>query len=89
VILVGDHAHATPYDVEQLAGPQQEVGILGPPESLVADGERLLNEDAVGVYRGNQCRNQRAVEVVGHHDRREAPARESKGRLVLGLCYSS
>jgi hypothetical protein len=73
------------YGIEQLARPQQEVRILGQPETLVADGKRLVDKDAGGVHRRNECRHQWTVEIVRHHYTSEAPALKSKGSFVLEI----
>src|SRR5207249_12101205 len=61
-VLVGDDPQRSPDGVEEFAGPQEEVGVLGAAEALVADGERLVQEDVAGADGGHDVIEDRPME---------------------------
>src|SRR5438094_601922 len=53
---------------EQFAGPQQEIGVAGTAEPLVADHEGLVEDNPAARERRAERREQWAVQVIGHDD---------------------
>jgi predicted amidohydrolase len=78
--FVGHHRQAArARHVEQLAIAQQEGGVARLAEALVAGHERLVEQHAAGLERGQQGGPQRPVQVVGDDHGAEAPAGQRPG----------
>lgn len=57
------------HEALELAGQQEERGIAWMPAFALADGERLVKQDAAGHERAHDGREQRPVQVVEDEDR--------------------
>src|SRR5580704_5109768 len=75
---------------EQFAGPQQEIGVVRPPQPFVAGGKGLVDQDALRGERLADRREQRAIEVIGYNDRVIAAAQRPRAaRLQIDLPYDA
>src|SRR6185312_16858107 len=63
-LLEGDDGEAIAERREQLTGPQQEIGVGGTAEALVAEHEGLIDQHALRGQRRCQMRQHRAPEIV-------------------------
>ncbi len=84
-MLVGDDLQLATHDLDQLARTQKEIRAGRPPVGLVADGEGLIQQDALGIERLDDVGKQRAPEVVRDHDRAEPPVGERPRRAALQI----
>jgi diaminopimelate epimerase len=64
-VLIGDGDEPRGHGGDELAGAQQEIGVRWPPKVLMADRERLVDEEAVGRDDGNNVWKNGAPQVVG------------------------
>jgi hypothetical protein len=62
-LLEGDHRQHR-KGVEQVARAQQEAGVVGAPEPLVAAGEGLVNQYTTGGEGFGDRRQQRTVQIM-------------------------
>ena len=82
-VLVGHGGEAARDGVEQLAWPQQEVGVPRATQALLAKRERLVDQDPVGRHRRNDIGEQRAPEVIGDDHAPISPAPEWRRSSLL------
>ncbi len=83
-LLERDDAKRGPENREQLAGTEEKFRVARPAEALVSDREGLVNENAPWRERGDQRREQRAVQIVGDDDAVIASA-QRPGRTVFQI----
>jgi predicted amidohydrolase len=83
--LVSGHREFSTNQLQQLAVFQEIVRIAGPAEAFVACHERLVEQHTARLDGVQQRIHQRPMQVVGHHDRAEAPAGQWPGATVFQI----
>ena len=79
---VSRHLEASGDHSQEFPRTQEEIRIGRAAETLVADGEGLVNESAARRDSAEQFREQGAMQVIGDHHQRKPAPRERPGVLL-------